>query len=702
MSEFSSFYGGRQGASFVIIKRFDGIDIPDETKFRVGCYATDEAGLFYTPLVEKTGENTDDYEGWGLIVKDGESVYDAHGGGIVGPLDLEYAEGMIQCFEKGAATTSEVGYGEYVIIDTIAGLQQYHNVDNGKIYRRGMDYSSELGGAEYVAQITGMKGDTPELGMDTIEEVEDYDEYQIREYTPDNGGIVPGLEKNGGLIQYNDNITYGWATVRDNFGDIKGALIGFTFPYLVPELATEFRSAYYTAEDYMAGRIPSGKTVGDKLADDFSLFLDNGFNTPDRDPGHGDTGHPFYRKWKVAIPAGVNGSQASNFEIVPKKVREGASLWTSSDVTQTPATTADANTEVINIVSGSGIDFVYPYSNTSVVVQARKNNVTYYAKIEDTYMLVLRYKYTDYSNKVDGESVITEIGDYNTLRNMWLDSTGKLHVRYNADEDRVISEEDILWITDADISSDGTLTFTYNNGTSWSEQVFPWIVNATMSDDGTLSITYNNELNASQYPSLEWDSSTHTWAKQLATWITNANLDSEGKISFTYNNEKLVPNPRTAEWGASGSTWSKMIVPWINNVDFLPTTGTVKLTFNNTLVRDALLAEGWTWPEGSLVATKIALDPWIDKIQVNEDGTFTITYNRAPVTSPFDNTWTADPNGRTWSKSCDFTKPSSASILDSSTVDSETNKTVPATEKYRNSIKEDGIWFVKSTINAAY
>ena len=63
MSSMESFYGGRQGASFVIVKKFDGIDIPqpndnDEYTYRVGCFAKDDDDYFYVPLIEKTADNS--------------------------------------------------------------------------------------------------------------------------------------------------------------------------------------------------------------------------------------------------------------------------------------------------------------------------------------------------------------------------------------------------------------------------------------------------------------------------------------------------------------------------------------------------------------------------------------------------------------------------------------------------------------------
>jgi len=44
---------------------------------------------------------------------------------------------MVQCFNQGGVTTNIVNYGEYVIIDAP------NSVDNGRVYRRGMNWSVE-------------------------------------------------------------------------------------------------------------------------------------------------------------------------------------------------------------------------------------------------------------------------------------------------------------------------------------------------------------------------------------------------------------------------------------------------------------------------------------------------------------------------------------------------------------------------------
>jgi hypothetical protein len=62
-----SFYGGRPGASFVIVKQYDGINIPDKSLNKYKYFAVDANEVPYSreypagsgnhELIERTGEN---------------------------------------------------------------------------------------------------------------------------------------------------------------------------------------------------------------------------------------------------------------------------------------------------------------------------------------------------------------------------------------------------------------------------------------------------------------------------------------------------------------------------------------------------------------------------------------------------------------------------------------------------------------------
>ena len=52
---FESFYGGRMGASFVIVKHFDGINIPENTIHKVKIYAYN--GNVNNPILYTDAQN---------------------------------------------------------------------------------------------------------------------------------------------------------------------------------------------------------------------------------------------------------------------------------------------------------------------------------------------------------------------------------------------------------------------------------------------------------------------------------------------------------------------------------------------------------------------------------------------------------------------------------------------------------------------
>lgn len=613
MSSMESFYGGRQGASFVIVKRFDGIDIPNDV-YRFGWYAKDKDGFFYVPLIERNVDNYADYPDWGSIPKDGVTTVVSQSGITSDPLPVEKAEGMKQCFEKGGMTTSEVGYGEYVIIDTIFGLGEYNNPDNGKVYRRGMNYDSDLGGAEYIGQIVGPQGSCPKLEMSTVEDILTHTESQSREYNMTEGdaqdGIVPGKYTNTtGDVNYNDEITYGWATVRDDHGNITGALIGFTFPYLIPEITSLKRSAYYTQEDYDEGRITDVSLIGTAIKDEdnFLLFIDNGENTEDRDPTHGDTGHAFYRRWKLSVPQGIKGDSQSQLEIVPQKIREGALLWNTEDISLDPVASADNRTYVILDDNAFGKDCVYPYDDSSAIVAVRRGsdpNRVYYAKIEDTYMLKFRYRQTSYDEHVDGSDYnIIDLGDYNTIRKIWLTDSGYLWASYNADEDSILNTEfAIQWIKDVETLSDGTIVVTYNtvdeigrNNKKTFDKAVDWIDSVALANinnpeifdpestnvnSGHFRIIFNNDSVVNQTGTWRDGSGNNhaVWETDL-TWPQSVSLNTEGLLKFLYNNNLYEDKSIYTDANEGSCSFT---IPWITNA-LIDENGTFAITYNNNI-----------------------------------------------------------------------------------------------------------------------
>lgn len=218
--EYNSFYGGRQGASFVIQEKY-----------------------------------------------------------------LTIAE-MVKQFQMGNGYKT-VNYDEYVIIDT----ENKNDPDNGKVYRRGYDYTNNMGGALYVGQIVGPAGLAPHTEIKTIEEIrniQETDEFEYRrgegEYSVTNASLVPGIDSNG---NFNDTIEWIYCSVRDANSSDSTAHIGFKVPYTVIDFTASIASPYTEQTEELAVRID-------------------------------DTTHPFYEKWQLKVPKGIKGDAIKNLKEVTR------------------------------------------------------------------------------------------------------------------------------------------------------------------------------------------------------------------------------------------------------------------------------------------------------------------------------------------------------------------------------------------------
>lgn len=551
-----SFYGGRQGASFVIVERFDGEDIPVNSKYKQVYYAEDSSGVLLYPFVMQNGNNFNNYS-WQLVTLNGATVNVVETGGVHSTqvLSVVYQKGMRQCFEQGGDTVDIVNYGEYVIIDTISK----DNPENGRVYRRGMNFdydpvSNPLAGAEYIGQIVGPSGATVDLDMKPISEF--IEPYRTGLYDFSNQGLVPGT--NTGRTSFESGIRYAWTAFKDAAGNIISYLIGFTFPYLVADISGSWRKPYYTQEDYNLGRITDPSLIGTKIRyeDDFELFIDNGWNSADRDPTHGDTGHPFYRKWKVSVPKGIKGDSQEDLEIYPTKVTDGAVVY--------------------NVVNSSGVlsdPKADPAYNLSLVLdnyETTKNIGRGYCAVDgggyvylsDTTGRRMRYKEVVYDNLEAGESHFVDIGDYNTIERVQLSEDGWLTVFYSWKDPQTV-EEVIRWIKydsgEADpkgiqFDEDGSITITYNtldaeghNEQQVYEDLLSWVTRVSLSEDGNFKIIFNNDTNRAAIEAAE-PGSWRVWGNEQGyfkhlQWIRYVDLDEDGTIKFYYNDDPQKQYP---------------------------------------------------------------------------------------------------------------------------------------------------------------
>ena len=201
-------------------------------------------------------------------------------------------EEMVSNFKQGDHYT-EVNYGEHVIIDT----KNKNHPDNGKVYRRGYDYSNDSGGAIYIGQIVGPSGLAPALELKNYSIIKADKEGMSKEekkinhltdgqLTIDTNDLIPGKEQSGA---YNDTIKWISYTERNEEDTDAVAYIGFQIPYTYID-ATSASVEPYDANGLYKDQLTVTRT--DNLK------------------------HPFYREFQFNIPKGIKGDAIKNLRIV--------------------------------------------------------------------------------------------------------------------------------------------------------------------------------------------------------------------------------------------------------------------------------------------------------------------------------------------------------------------------------------------------
>ena len=408
-----SLYGGRQGASIVIVKHFDGIDIPQKAGsevYKVKTYAIDDTGEYllldqYGKPIEQNANNYKDYIWQQVPLRGGTCSAKTYTGNIITYTILkEKAEGMRQCFERGAATTDIVNYGECVIIDTISGLGQEGNPDNGKIYRRGLDYiynaqTNPLAGAEYIGQIVGPPGKMSGIEITSEAEVKENANYSTREFTTVNEALIPGkdVDERGNDV-FNDKITYSWVQVKDEIGNLQKYLVGFTIPYLVEEFTAESVDPYYNRSNNTAD-----------------------FNNLDLIEEEDTSEHPFYKKWGIKVPRGIKGDSSTNFELYPTYVKPGTEYWETSDLTG----------DAVGTITGDNPMPIVDYDPEQEFLKVQTDVDTFvYCKKDDGWRERVRYTETNYDRIAEGDPEFKDVGEYNSITDVRILPNGDLYVNY--------------------------------------------------------------------------------------------------------------------------------------------------------------------------------------------------------------------------------------------------------------------------------
>lgn len=443
--EHSSFYGGRKGASFVIVKNFATIK-EMATAFRDASYST-------------------------------------------------------------------VKFDQYVLIDT----EDKNNPDNGKVFKRGYGYNSgktvqwnnpvtgkvesiDAGGAQYVGQIGGSSGTTPQLVLTTYTDADSKqggNAYEERRnsgsYTLANGNLLPG--KSG--TTYHDSIDWCSVSLRQADGSDATAYIGFKVPYLVNEFITTQVSPY-------------NSTTG--------AYQDNSSITK-----VDDGSHPFYNRWRVNIPRGIKGNALQNLRLM---------IPTASSVIYTPGTTSQYPEFAQDVANGREVLVydAYNYDNNqnpspTTYYLGKVNGITNMT-LDDYGTLTVTY---NQSNPTVIRNAIKWINGITFNQNSSGQSDpGHMIVTYNtldANDQPEKVEGSFDFVKDILFANDGTVTVqkVASAGTTHSKLV-KWIDSIAINDtlynanEGKLTIGYNTG-----------DSFTAN-----LKWVHGLKVESDGKLTLTY------------------------------------------------------------------------------------------------------------------------------------------------------------------------
>ena len=249
---------------------------------------------------------------------------------------------MADAFGRGGNYT-DVWYWEYCLIDT----PNKNDKDNGKIFRRGLDYQNEMGGAIYVGQIVGPSSGTPYFQMMSIDDVQEKAERELGEYEyrrypydydernqeflttdgidPDRDigifdfstaydtSLVPGKYVNNGRTQYHDTIRWTWCNIRkDNADADSWFYVGFEIPY--------------TVIDYSIHQVSPYDSSGNVLTDATEIDrVDDGT-------------HPFYEHWDLGLPKGIKGDTLRNLRVITPTSSNRNNIYAYSAITVNPTT----------------------------------------------------------------------------------------------------------------------------------------------------------------------------------------------------------------------------------------------------------------------------------------------------------------------------------------------------------------------------
>lgn len=490
---------------------------------------------------------------------------------------------MVAAFKQGATYTA-VWYGEYVIIDT----PNKNDKDNGKIYRRGLDYQNTLGGAEYIGQVVGPSSGTPYFSFDTIPSVqakaqEPLPEYSYKRYptgrdaqgkyiTSDGNGkniasfelttkdaLVPGKDGN----TFHDSIKYTWLNIRmDNADADSWFYVGFEIPYMVIDFEVHSTSPY----DNLGNR--RDLTTMDRID---------------------DKTHPFWENWDIGIPKGIKGDALRNLRVITPKT--GDVIYTFENITTT-----------VDLESGN-----FHTSLGTPGYPGQQEDITNGYQI-----LVFDYYYFD--NHSDGDKVTVYVADYKIVSAIYLDDDGTLRLAMTHDG-QTRFEKKIKWIDLVSLTSDtgsdgGHFRIDYNNGTPSDEFLISWMKAISIDNNGSVTYTFAGETQDIPYGATRVSDGVYT-AANLITWIRSIDL-----------------NPNTGEFVVTNNRGGEMLrvtLDWISDIYIDEATGEIALRHTDASQNTGTAKNG---QQAEILEARLKL---ITGATISDNGIITLVTNTGEI-----------------------------------------------------------------------
>lgn len=648
---YGSFYGGRQGNSFVLVKSYP--DVPSMVAdFKKGNNFSQVKYDEYVIINAYNKNNGDN----GKIFRRG---YDYNNS----TRKLSYYKPYK--IENGEETDVSLdGLSQSQIKEALNGAYyKFSSPDNGG----GID----AGGAIYIATIVGPQGKSPILQLGSYKSIPEGSGtgFSDGEMSVTNESLIPGIQRNeNGEIKKNNVIKWKTYSTTDEQRDQGVAKIGLQIPYPVIEPG-ELNTNPYTETDNI------------KITEDETSKSD-----------------PFYYKWNFTIPAGKHGTQITQIEKIRVDevsshetvygIYEGKEKALTKSNFQQPPFYLEANESFLayklisheNETPEEKLYFIGKYKQIDSI-KYNEDNGNLFVLYTDNYngnnileeQVIGEFphlKELSYNNNNDGilkiefnagKQVSVPIKYIDKVK---LEENGLLTYKTNIEDDDALDAEGhqlgkIKWIQDISYDQDSNkIIITYNTTSSQNDTVVndtdeievPFVANIKISQDGTIWIKYNGD--DAKWVSMSTILSEEPDVADSIKWIDNIQYDVDNdQMLIYYNNDKIDSESQRIPGTVINNPFNK-----IRNVNFYTNLQEIDEEYESG--PGFLISYG----DGTTEAIPFSGGRLIDRIELVK-GTNLETENPTEVTQIYYAGSSEDPSG------LDFTYPYTIKTNDSNIGD---------------------------------